>query len=198
LRSNNCVRPRYFFIGRTEQRKQANTFVLHLCVAMLSRLGLLIALLTATAAKAQIIADPAQALAARDTLLLQATQLRQQVLAQSAYFTTNAHTQRLRRQVMHGVVEVAAKAGTTTGTQLRWRQVTRYRRNGRVQEHFLVETSNKVILDEYRLNGHTLRLAILNLVPGSGSLTPRHLGRYWQSGYVLLDRKQYALLRPAN
>jgi hypothetical protein len=165
---------------------------------MLYRLGLLIAFLTATVAKAQIIADPAQALAARDTLLLQATQLRQQVLAQSAYFTTNAHTQRLRRQVMHGVVEIAAKAGTATTTQLRWRQVTRYRRNGRVQEHYLVKTSNKVILEEYRLNDHTLRLAILNLVPGSGSLTPRHLGRYWQSGYVLLDRKQYALLRPAN
>jgi hypothetical protein len=165
---------------------------------MLYRLGLFAALLTASAAKAQIIADPAQALAARDTLLLQATQLRQQVLTQSAYFTTNAHTQRLRRQVIHGVVEVAAKSGTTTSTKLHWRQVTRYRRNGRVQEHFFVKTSSKVILEEHRLNGHTLRLAILNLVPGSGSLTPRHLGRYWQSGYVLLDRKQYALLRPAN
>jgi hypothetical protein len=165
---------------------------------MLYRLGLLAALLTASAAKAQIVAEPAQALAARDTLLLQATQLRQQVQAQSAYFTTNGHTPRLRRQVVRGVVEIAAKAGTATTTRLSWRQVTRYRRNSRVQEHFLVKTSNKLIMDEYRLNGHTLRLSILNQVPGSGSLTPRHLGQYLQSGYVVLDRKQYTLLRPAN
>jgi hypothetical protein len=164
---------------------------------MLYRLGLLVTLLTATAAKAQIIADPAQALAARDTLLLQASQLRQQVQAQSAYFTSAVQTPHLRRQVVRGTVELAAKAGTITTTQLRWRQVTRYRRNGRVQEHFFVKTSSKLILDEYRLNGHTLRLAILSQVPGSGSLTPRHLGRYWQSGYVLLDRKQYALPHPS-
>lgn len=89
---------------------------------------------------------------------------------------------------MRGVVEVKAKAGATT-TRLRWRQVTRYRPSGCVQEHFLVKISNKLILDEYRLNGHTLRLAIISQVPGSGSLTPRHLGQYWQSGYVVLDRK---------
>lgn len=165
---------------------------------MFYRLALLAALSTATTAKAQVIADPAQALAARDTLLQQATQLRQQVQAQSAFFTANGHTPRLRRQVVRGTVELAAQAGTATTTQLRWRQVTRYRRNGRVQEHFLVKTSSKLILDEHRLNGHTLRLAILSQVPGSGSLTPRHLGKYWQSGYVLLDRKQYALPHPAN
>ncbi|MGI4760610.1 MAG: hypothetical protein ACRYF0_07895 [Janthinobacterium lividum] len=165
---------------------------------MLYRLGLLAALLTATAAKAQITTNPAQALAARDTLLLQATQLRQQVQAQSAFFSTSGHTPRLRRQVMRGVVEIAAKAGTATTTRLQWRQMTRYRRNGRVQEHFLVKTNSKIILNEYRLNGQTLRLDILSQVPGSGSLTPRHLGRYWQSGYVVLDRKQYALPRTAN
>ena len=99
---------------------------------------------------------------------------------------------------MRGVVEVAARAGTTTTTQLRWRQVTRYRRNGRVQEHFLVKTSKKLIMDEFRLNGHTLRLAITSQVPGSGSLTPRHLGQYWQSGYLVLDRKQYALPQAAR
>lgn len=166
---------------------------------MLYRLGLLAALLTATAAKAQIITDPAQALAARDTLLQQATQLRQQVQAQSAFFTTNnGQTPHLRRQVVRGVVDVAAKAGTTTTMQLRWRQMTRYRRNGRVQEYFLVKTNSKLIMDERRLNGHTLRLALFSQVPGSGSLTPRHLGRYLESGYVVLDRKQYALPRPAN
>ena len=165
---------------------------------MLYRLVLLATFFTATAARAQLIADPAQALAARDTLLQQATQLRQQVQAQSAFFTANGHTPRLRRQVVYGTVELAAQAGAATTTRLRWRQVTRYRRNGRVQEHFLIKTSSKLILDEHRLNGHTLRLAILSQVPGSGSLTPRHLGKYWQSGYVLLDRKQYALPRPAN
>jgi hypothetical protein len=161
-------------------------------------LGLLAAFLTTTAAQAQIITAPVQALAARDTLLLQATQVRQQVQAQTAFFSTNGHTQRLRRQVTRGIVEVAAQAGTATTTRLRWRQVTRYRRNGRVQEHFLLKTSSKLILDEHRLNGRTLRLAILSQVPGSGSLTPRHLGQYWQSGYVMLDRKQYALPQPAN
>ena len=165
---------------------------------MLYRLGLLLALLAATVAKAQIITDPTQALAARDTLLLQAAQVRQQVQAQSAYFTTNGRTHHLRRQVARGVVEIAAQAGTVTTTRLHWRQVTRYRRNGRVQEHFLIKTTNKVVLDEYRLNNHTLRLAILSQVPGSGILTPRHLGQYWQSGYVTLDRKQYALPPPAH
>ena len=165
---------------------------------MLYRLALLAALLTATTAKAQLIADPAQALAARDTLLQQAAQLRQQVQAQSAFFMANGHTPRLRRQVVRGTVGLTAKAGTATTIPLRWRQVTRYRRNGRVQEHFLVRTSSKLILDEYRLNGHTLRLAILSQVPGAGSLTPRHLGKYWQSGYVLLDRKQYALPQAAQ
>lgn len=165
---------------------------------MLYRLGLLATFLTATAAQAQIIADPAQALAARDTLLRQATQLRQQVQARSAYFSTDMHTQRLRRQVVRGVVDVVATAGAATTTRLQWRHVTRYRRNGRVQEHYYIKTSSKVILEEYWLNGHVLRLAISNLVPGAGSLSPRHLGRYWQSGYVVLDRKQYALPRPAN
>ncbi|MDO7884332.1 hypothetical protein [Hymenobacter cheonanensis] len=162
------------------------------------RLALLAAFLTTTAAKAQLIANPARALAARDTLLQQATQLRQQVQAQSAFFTANGHTPHLRRQVVRGIVKLTAGAGTATTTQLRWRQVTRYRRNGRVQEHFLVKTSSKLIMDEHRLNGHTLRLVILSQVPGSGSLTPRHLGKYWQSGYVLLDRKQYALPQPAQ
>ena len=165
---------------------------------MLYRLVLLVLLLTATVAKAQVITDPVQAFAARDTLLVQATQLRQQVQAQSAFFTTNGSTQRLRRQRMRGVIEVADKAGTTTTTRLHWRQVTRYRRNGRVQEHFLVKTNSKLIMDEYRLNDRTLRLTIFSQVPGSGSLTPRHLGRYWQSGYVVLDRKQYALPRLPN
>lgn len=165
---------------------------------MLFRLGFLAAFLTTTAANAQIIADPAQALAARDTLLLQATLLRQQVQAQSAFFTTNGHTQSLRRQVVRGTVEVATTAGAATTTRLQWRQVTRYRRNGRVQEHYFVKTNSKVIMDEHRLNGRTLRLAIFSQVPGSGRLTPRHLGRYLQSGYVVLDRKQYALPRPAN
>lgn len=157
---------------------------------MLYRIGLLTALLTTTAAKAQLINDPAQATAARDTLLRQATQLRQQVQGQSAFFTMNGHTRRRRRQMMRGT------AGTTP--TLYWRQVTRYRRNGRVQEHFYIKTNSKLIMEEYRLNGRTLRLDVLSQVPGAGSTTPRHLGRYWQSGYLVLDRKQYILPRLAE
>lgn len=97
-----------------------------------------------------------------------------------------------------GVVDVQTAAGTVTTTRLQWRQVTRYRRNGRVQEHYYVKTTKKLILEEYRLNGHTLRLSILSQIPGSGRLTPRHLGQYLQSGYVVLDRKQYALPHPAQ
>jgi hypothetical protein len=165
---------------------------------MLYRLGLLAAFLTTTAAKAQISVDPAKALAARDTLLLQATQLRQRVQSQSAFFNTNGRSQFRRRQVAWGTVEVAATARATTPTRLHWRQVTHYRHNGRVQEHYFVKTNTKLILDEYRLNGHTLRLVILSQVPGLGSLMPRHLGLYLQSGYVVLDRKQYALPQLAN
>jgi len=39
---------------------------------------------------------------------------------------------------------------------------------------------------------------VLSQVPGAGSTTPRHLGRYWQSGYLVLDRKQYVLPRLAE
>lgn len=162
---------------------------------MLYRLGLLAALLTTTAAKAQLINDPARATAARDTLLRQAIQLRQQVQGQSAFFTMNGHTRRLRRQVMRGTATPATADASPT---LYWKQVTRYRRNGRVQEHFYIKTNSKLILEEYRLNGRTLRLDVLSQVPGSGSLTPRHLGRYWQSGYLVLDRKQYVLPRLAE
>lgn len=188
----------FFYFPARSRRSKSIPSRFTVTLRMRYQLGLLAAFLTTTAANAQIITAPPQALAARDTLLLQATQLRQQVQAQTASFSTNGHTQRLRRQVVRGTVEVAGKAGITSTTRLRWRQVTRYRRNGRVQEHFLVKTSAKLIMDEYRLNGRTLRLAIYSQVPGSGNLTPHHLGRYLQSGYVVLDRKQYALPQPAN
>lgn len=165
---------------------------------MFCRFLLPVLFLISFAAHAQLITDPLLALAARDTLLHQATQLRQQAQAQSSFFTTNARTQRRRRQVVRGVTEVAGKAGATSTTRLLWRQVTRYRRNGRVQEHYTLRAYNKIILDEYRLNGRTVWLSTPSLVPGSGSLTPRHVGLYLQAGYVLLDRKEYALPQLAN
>lgn len=130
---------------------------------MLFRFCVLALVLLAGTARAQLITDPAQALAARDTLLQQAARLRQLVQAQSRFFETNARTQSHRTQRVQGTAQLAGP----TPAKLTWRHKTRYRRNGRVQEHYVILDRDRIILDEYRLNGSINWLSIPHILPGA-------------------------------
>jgi hypothetical protein len=158
---------------------------------MVRRLLFLVPLLCLSLmSKAQVINDPQQAIAARDTLFKLAEQLRQSVQKQVPFFATNATTRSKRRVVVKGV---ATPPFGLTHLPFSWKQVTIYRRNNRVQQHFTIEAGGVLVLREYRLNNQVLWLSLPGIVPGSGGKLPRHVGTYYQSGFVTLDRQGYVL-----
>ncbi|MFD1468976.1 hypothetical protein ACFQ48_12135 [Hymenobacter caeli] len=166
------------------------------CLATLSFL-----LLTGALARAQVIADPARALAARDTLLRQAEQLRQQVQQTSPRLATNALGRPRRRTQVSGFTARGgrrpaarpgeAPLGAARPVLIFWSQQTRYHRNGRVQERFYATVNNRVLFDERRLNGRVVWL-VVSQAPGPGRVAARHRGLLL-AGYVALDGQQYAL-----
>lgn len=154
-----------------------------------------VCLLSTTAVQAQVIADPAQATAARDTLLHAADTFWQFVQQHSPLFQTNVQTSFRRRVVVTGQL-LANSTSALEQLPLRWRQVTRYRRNGRVQQRGQITFNGRLFLQQERLNGQTVWLLLNH--PLSSTVQgkfPRHLGRYLSSGFVTLDQKQYALPR---
>ncbi|WP_201978302.1 hypothetical protein [Hymenobacter rubidus] len=172
---------------------------------MLYRLGALLALgLLAAPAHAQLITDPARATAARDTLLHQAALLRERAVQTSAFFTTNVRGDNRRRVVVQG--KSAFKSAPPAPTSVRqaqwapdniaWRHITRYRRNGRVQERFRITMDGKTLLKEHRLNGAVQWLYIPVAYSSAIGLAVHHRGFYLLTGYVLLDKEQYALPKP--
>ena len=172
---------------------------------MLHRLGCLVALaLLAAPAHAQIITEPARSAAARDTLLSQAAQLRQRAEQTSPFFTTNARGHNRRRVIVQGIAQI--KSATTAPGSLRqnawapdniaWRHVTRYRRNGRVQERFRLTMGKKMVLKEARLNGNILWVSMPAAYSNVMGLAMRHRGLYLRTGYVVLDKDEYALPKP--
>ena len=76
---------------------------------------------------------------------------------------------------------------------LTWKHVTCYRRNGRVQEKFLLRFDNTKLLHQRWLNGAVtwLSIPINQAVRG---LPIRHKGLYLLAGYVRLDNEEYVLL----
>ena len=169
---------------------------------MLYRLGYLLALvLLAAPAHAQIITDPARATAARDTLLRQAEHLRQRAGQASIFFTTNARSRNKRRVVVQGIVRFQSapsapaivRQNQWAPDSTTWRHVTRYRRNGRVQEKFQIIMAHHTLLKESRLNGSVVWLSIPVAYSKAMNLVVRHRGLYLRTGYVLLDKDEYML-----
>ncbi len=161
-----------------------------------------------------IIADPARSAAARDTLLRQAAQIRQRATEGSPVFVTNASIRPRRRVVVSGEVRPPAAPPATgpyvtgqsligqslTGRPLQWvpgtltwKHVTCYRRNGRVQEKFLLRLDNTNLLRQRWLNGAVtwLSMPVSQAIRG---LPIRHKGLYLLTGYVRLDNEEYFLL----
>ena len=172
---------------------------------MLFRFGCLLAFLTLLTgpARAQLINDPARAIAARDTLLQQAAQLRQRAEQTTTFFTTNARRHSRRRVVVMGIChQQRAPLPTNMVRQtqwapnnISWRHVTRYRRNGRVQERYRLTMGSKLLLKERRLNGNVIWLSIPVAYTNALGTAVRHRGLYLRTGYVLLNQEQFALPR---
>lgn len=157
-------------------------------------IALLTCLLSATAVQAQIITDPVQATAARDTLLHTADSFWQFVQQHSPTLHTNTQTGFRRRVVVTGRL-LANNASAAEQSPLKWRQVTRYRRNGRVQQRCQISYDGRFFLQQERLNGQTIWLLLNQPLANTQGKVPRHLGRYLADGFVTLDKKQYALPR---
>ena len=165
---------------------------------------LLILLLSTVSAQAQFITDHARALAARDTLLRMAQQLRERTGQTTRLFETNARGHSRRRVVVTGTVDprlVAPSPGAPGLPPPRpplvtWKHVTRYRRDGRVQERFLVRLNRDILLNERRLNGAVLWLSIPEQYSSVMGLAMRHRGFYLKSGYLVCDHNMYLLPQP--
>jgi len=157
-------------------------------------LFLSICLLSVTVAQAQQVTDPQQAIAARDTLLQEADHLLHFVQQASTPYQTNAVTRGKRRVIVWGQV-LSTPSYPIGKLPIQWRQVTRYRRNGRVQQYRQVTLSGRILMRQELLNGHTLWLVITRPLPGTQGKLPRHLGSYLASGFVTMDSKRYLLPR---
>ena len=151
-------------------------------------------LLSATVAQAQLITDPQQASAARDTLLHEADYLLHFVQQASPLYQTNAVRRGKRRVAVQGQM-LSTPAYPINKLLIQWKQITRYRRNGRVQQVRQVTLNGKLILRQELLNGHTIWLVITRPLPGTQEKMPRHLGSYLASGFLTLDSKRYLLPR---
>ena len=166
--------------------------------------GLLALLLVAGTARAQLITDPARATAARDTLLQQSAQLRLRAEQTTASFTTNSRNRGRRRVVVLGVSRQNSATLPNTGVRLTdwapdnvvWRHVTRYRRNGRVVERYILSMGHQTVLRERRLNGNVIWLSIPVAQPRVMGTAIRHRGLFLRTGYLVLDQSQYVLPRP--
>lgn len=140
---------------------------------------------------AQFVADPARAAAARDTLFREAQLLRQAVQQRTAFFEAKPRNRFARRVVVSGN-EPAAASQDRYAPRLSWEQVTRYRRNGRVQQTFRAKHGGVVLLEEQRLNGRVLWLS-MPPVASKLQIGTHVSGRYYDSGYLVLGRTEYAL-----
>ena len=148
-------------------------------------------LLGALPGRAQFVADPARATAARDTLFREAQLLRQAVQQRTAFFEASPRNRFARRVVVSGK-ESAAANQDRYAPRISWEQVTRYRRNGRVQQTFRAKHGGVVLLEEQRLNGRVLWLW-LPPVASKLQIGTHVSGRYYDSGYLVLGRTEYAL-----
>ena len=160
-------------------------------------------LLASVTAQAQLITDPGRAAAARDTLLREAERVRLGV-AQVSNLTANARVNYRKRVVVAGLYNPALlpadqrKPGPLYpgSPVVRWRHVTRYRRNGRVQEQYRLTVNGNNIMRERRLNGVVTWLVIPAAYSQVAGTPMRHRGFYLRSGYVRLDNDLFALPQP--
>ena len=166
------------------------------------RFAVLLALLLCTsAAQAQLITDPARATAARDTLLHEAQRLRLVATQNTPFFVSNGRHRNPRRVQVTGTfapkptVLVRSVVDQRVLAIVTWEHITRYRRNGQVQEKFRIWYAGDLLLDERRLDG-TVRWLSLPASGAAGGLPARHLGLYLQTGYLYCDGAAYVLLSP--
>jgi hypothetical protein len=157
-------------------------------------LFLFVCLLSVTVAQAQLITNPQQAIAARDTLLHEADHLLHFVQQASPLYQTNAVGRSKRRVAVQGQM-LSTPSYPLNKLLIQWKQVTRYRRNGRVQQYRQVTMNGTLILRQELLNGHTIWLVITRPLPGMQEKMPRHLGSYLASGFLTVDSKRYLLPR---
>lgn len=166
--------------------------------------GLLAGLLLSTAAQAQLITNPARAVAARDTLWHEAEQLKRGAAQVALPFTTNARVHSRKRVVVVGVVDPALIPGGARSPGqpapvppvVKWRHITRYRRNGRVQESYRLSVNGNDVLRERRLNGTVIWLHIPAAYSQVAGTPMHHRGLYLRSGYVRLDNEAFVLPQP--
>ena len=163
--------------------------------------GLLACLLVTSAAHAQLITDPIRAVAARDTLLREAEGLQRGVAQVTLPFITNARAHYRKRVVVVGLVNPSLMPASKINPGqpaagapvIRWRHVTHYRRNGRVQESYRLTVNGNDILRERRLNGTVTWLTIPAAYSQVAGIKMRHRGLYLRSGYVRLDNEDFTL-----
>lgn len=154
---------------------------------------------SASTAQAQLITDPTQATAARDTLFQQAAQLQQLATLNSTTFKPTIKRAG-RRHVVKGASPKVNRPMSNDASESvsvwSWRHTTIRRRTGLVEERYQVRQANQMMLNERRLDGTVTWLKIA--IPKSSTAKPniykpRHRGHYLREGYLTLDEKTYAL-----
>ncbi|MBX0291907.1 hypothetical protein K3G63_15750 [Hymenobacter sp. HSC-4F20] len=136
---------------------------------------------------AQIITDPARAVAARDSLLNFAGETKLAIQQQSAHFKAKTSHLGARRHVVEGFLPGASG-------RFHWKHKTIQRRNGAVVERYIALQQGRQVLRERRLNGVITYLQLQLPLPTAASNIPRgHMGMYMREGYLRWNKNQYVL-----
>lgn len=144
--------------------------------------------------QAQLITDPTQATAARDTLFQQADMLRALAQQTTPKFTTNQKGLAQRRHVVKGrSSELTSNTSSTAplstaAKSSKWNHRTIYWYNGDIEERFKLKQAGRTVLREQRINGVVTWLKMEPLL-----YRKSHSGTYLKEGYLTLDGKFYLL-----
>ncbi|MFD2786854.1 hypothetical protein [Hymenobacter rubripertinctus] len=147
---------------------------------------------------AQVITEPARALAARDSLLQTAAATRLELAEQTTLVLKIRR--KTRRHIARGYSITPQGMDPHTGERKRgvvWEHRIIYRRNGRIQEKYTAYLLDRPILEERWLNGSVLWLRMGR--PQDLRMTkfaqdqPAYNGTYIRGGYVSWQGRKYRL-----
>ncbi|RTQ47457.1 hypothetical protein EJV47_18705 [Hymenobacter gummosus] len=150
--------------------------------------------------QAQLVNDPAQAAAARDSVLARANDYHQRIEQRAKVFSVRVHRLGKRRRVVRGYYV----QGSTVGPSVRkraWKHVTRTLATGVVRERYLGYVEGEKVLEETRTNHQTTYVRVHRLVKASNVnfiIGRAPLGYCTSEGYVKWGREQYILTQPTR
>ncbi|OON70936.1 hypothetical protein B0919_02725 [Hymenobacter sp. CRA2] len=153
-------------------------------------------------APAQVITDATRAAAARDSVLHQATAIRQNLESHTSSFRMQARRLGTRRTITRGYAALSQASNTSMGEGrlskrvLLWKQTVVHRRGGSTVETFRGFSNRQPVLWETRHNGRVTYQRLLQL---KGNTPTSNKGGYGvlNGSYVHWNREQFILPAPS-